>query len=477
MNNQELVFLSATELASKIRAKQISPVEVVKAYLDRITLVDAKLNAYITVLADEALMAAQEAETDIASGLNKGPLHGVPVGVKDQIHTKGIRTSSASKIRSDFVPDVDAAVVNGLRRSGAIILGKLNMTEFAMGDPITSAFGVTRNPWDPSRSPGTSSTGSGAATASFMCASSLGEDTGGSVRGPAANCGLVGIRPSWGRVSRYGVDGASWSLDTIGPISRTVEDCAVTLGAIAGHDQRDQYTKDVPVPDYSAALTGDVKGLKVGLIKEFLDTELMGVTDQVRQSVLDAAGLLASLGAEVEETSLSLAPVAGVASRIISSVERSSLHPEWLRNRPNDLHHNTRVAFTAGELVPSSVYYKAQKLRTLVRRQALEALERFDVLVMPVASEPATIMDLQPGISSKQAAAGALTEGSYRGLFSMVSGPALSICCGFSTDGTGKLPLALQIAGRPFDEATVMNVAYAYEQNTNWHFERPPEFY
>jgi len=475
MSNQELVFLSATKLASKIREKQISPVEVVKAYLDRITVVDPKLNAYITVLADEALVAAHEAETDIMSGLNKGPLHGVPIGVKDQIHTKGIRTTSASRIRSDFVPDVDAAVVSGLRKSGAIILGKLNMTEFAMGDPITSAFGVTRNPWDLSRSPGTSSTGSGAATASFMCASSLGEDTGGSVRGPAANCGLVGIRPSWGRVSRYGVDGASWSLDTIGPISRTVKDCALTLGAIAGYDQRDQYTKDVPVPDYGAALTGDVSGLKVGLVKEFLDPDVMGVTEPVRQGVLDAARLLASLGAEVEETSLPLAQVAGVASRIISSVERSSLHPEWLRNRPDDLHHNTRVAFTAGELVPSSVYYKAQKLRTLVRRQALEALERFDILAMPIASEPATIMDLHPGIPSKQAAVRALTEGSYRGLFSMVSGPALSVCCGFSKDGARKLPLALQIAGRPFDEATVMNVAYAYEQNTNWHLERPPE--
>ena len=226
MNNNELVFLPAASLASEIRNKQISPVEAVEAYLQQINRVDPKLNAYITVLADQALDAARESESDITSGINRGPLHGVPIAVKDQIYTKGIRTSSASKIRSDFVPDFDASVVTGLKSSGSIILGKLNMTEFAMGDPITSAFGVTRNPWDIRRNPGTSSTGSGAATASFMCASSLGEDTGGSIRGPAANCGLVGIRPTWGRVSRYGVDGASWSLDTIGPISRTVEDCA-----------------------------------------------------------------------------------------------------------------------------------------------------------------------------------------------------------------------------------------------------------
>jgi aspartyl-tRNA(Asn)/glutamyl-tRNA(Gln) amidotransferase subunit A len=446
----------------------------VDAYLERITQVNPKLNAYITVLAEEALAEARQAEVDIASGRNRGSLHGVPVGVKDQIHTAGIRTTDASKIRSDFVPDTDAAVVDGLKNAGAIILGKLNMTEFAMGDPITSAFGVTRNPWDLERNPGTSSTGSGAATASFMCATSLGEDTGGSVRGPAANCGLVGIRPSWGRVSRFGVDGASWSLDTIGPISRTVEDCAVTLGAIAGRDPRDPWTWDVPVPDYRAALTGDVSGLKIGLVKEFLDPDVLGVTEPVRQAILDAVQLLAGLGAEVEEVSLPLAPVSGIASRIISSVERTSLRPDWLREQPQDFHHNTRVAFTTGELIPSQIYYKAQKLRTLVRKQTLDALEKYDVLTMPIDSEPATIMDLTPGIRSKEAAIAALRKGSYRGLFSMVSGPALSVCCGFSSDGEGKLPLALQLAGRPFDEATVLNIAYAYQQNTAWHLERPP---
>ena len=474
MSNGGLVFLSATELASKIRNKDVSPVEAVEAYLKRIAQIDPKLNAYITVLAVDALAEARQSESDIASGKNNGPLHGVPVGIKDQIHTKGIRTSDASKIRADFVPDTDAAVVDGLKRSGAIILGKLNMTEFAMGDPITSAFGVTRNPWGLDRNPGTSSTGSGAATASFMCATSLGEDTGGSVRGPAANCGLVGIRPSWGRVSRFGVDGASWSLDTIGPISRTVEDCAVTLRAIAGRDPRDPWTWDVPVPDYRAALTGDVSGLKIGLVKEFLDPDVLGVTEPVRQGVLDAAELLAGLGAEVEEVSLPLAPISGIASRIISAVERTSLRPEWLRERPQDFHHNTRVAFTTGELIPSQTYYKAQKLRALVRKQTLDALERYDVLAMPIDSEPATIMDMRPGVRSKEAAIQALRRGSYRGLFSMVSGPALSVCCGFTSDGEGKLPLALQLAGRPFDEATVLNVAHAYQQNTAWHLERPP---
>ncbi|MDP7532158.1 MAG: amidase, partial [SAR202 cluster bacterium] len=256
MTSQDLAFMSATELGAAFRDRQASPVEAVEAYLERIERLNPSLNAYIAVLADEAMESARQAEAEIAAGNHKSALHGVPVGVKDQIYTKGIRTSDASKIRSDFVPDQDATVVANLKRAGAVIIGKLNMTEFAMGDPITSAFGVTRNPWDTTRSPGTSSTGSGAATAAFMCATSLGEDTGGSVRGPAANCGLVGLRPSWGRVSRFGVDGASWSLDTIGPISRTVEDCAVTIGAIAGHDPNDPYTWDTPVPDYRAALTG-----------------------------------------------------------------------------------------------------------------------------------------------------------------------------------------------------------------------------
>ena len=220
MADRDIIYLSATELGRRIKSGEISPVEATEAYLDRIEEVEPTLNAFITVLADEAMESARQAESEISAGVDKGPLHGVPVGVKDQIHTAGILTTSASKLRANFVPDEDATVVRNLKRAGAVIIGKLNMTELAFGDPITSAFGVTGNPWDPPRNPGTSSTGSGAATAAFMCATSLGEDTGGSVRGPAANCGLVGLRPSWGRVSRYGVDGASWSLDTIGPISR-----------------------------------------------------------------------------------------------------------------------------------------------------------------------------------------------------------------------------------------------------------------
>ena len=250
MTSAEIPFMSAVELASAIRNRDISAVEAVDAYLDRIDKVGDKLNAYITVCADEARADAKRLDDEAAAGNFRGPLHGVPVGIKDQIHTAGIRTTDASKIRADFVPDADATVVAKLKAAGAVIIGKTNMSEFALGDPISSWFGPARNPWDTARNPGTSSTGSGSATAGFLCATSLGEDTGGSIRGPAANCGLVGIRPTWGRVSRAGVDGASWSTDTIGPISRTVADCALTLGVVAGHDPKDRYSRTEPVPDY-----------------------------------------------------------------------------------------------------------------------------------------------------------------------------------------------------------------------------------
>ena len=473
MQPNDIPYLSATELAGYIESKQLSPLEAVDAYLSRIERVDPKLNSYVTVCAETARAEARQAGEEIAGGGYRGPLHGIPVGVKDQIHAKGITNSDGSKIRADFVPDADATVVANLRRAGAILLGKLNMSEFAMGDPISSYFGAAHNPWDLERNPGTSSTGSGAATAGFLCATSLGEDTGGSIRGPAANCGLVGLRPSWGRVSRYGVDGACWSIDTIGPISRTVADCAATIGAIAGYDANDPYTRREPVPDYRQALTGDIRGLKVGLVTELMDPNL-GLNDQTREAVATAAQTLAELGAEVREISLPLAQQSGVIVRTITHTERVSLRPEWLRERPEDYHVNTRIAFMTGNLIPGQVYYKAQKLRAIVRRQVLAALEEVDVLIQPTSSGPAGKLDFTTGVASKEAAVQALVEGSYRGPYSLSGAPALSIPCGFTSPGDGALPLALQIAGRPFAEATVLNVAYAYEQATPWHDRKPP---
>ena len=473
MQPNDIPYLSATELGGYIESRQLSPLEAVDAYLARIEQVDPKLNSYVTVCAEAAREEARQAGAEIAGGNYRGPLHGIPVAVKDQIHAQGITNSDGSKIRADFVPDADATVVANLRQAGAILLGKLNMSEFAMGDPISSYFGAARNPWDLERNPGTSSTGSGAATAGFLCATSLGEDTGGSIRGPAANCGLVGLRPSWGRVSRYGVDGACWSIDTIGPISRSVADCAATIGAIAGYDANDPYTRPAPTPDYRQALTGDIRGLKVGLVTELMDSGL-GLDDLTRAAVAAAAQTLADLGAEVRDISLPLAQQTGVIVRTITHTERVSLRPEWLRERPQDYHVNTRIAFMTGNLIPGQVYYKAQKLRAIVRQQVLAALQEVDVLIQPTSAGPAGKLDFTTGVASKEAAAQALVEGSFRGPYSLSGVPALSIPCGFTDPGAGGLPLALQIAGRPFAEATVLNAAYAYEQATPWHNRRPP---
>jgi aspartyl-tRNA(Asn)/glutamyl-tRNA(Gln) amidotransferase subunit A len=470
----DIPFLSAMELANHLANREISPVEAVEAYLSRIEEVGPKVNAYITVCAEQAREAARQAEEEITRGRYRGPLHGVPVAVKDQIHTRGILTTDASRVRAEFIPHEDATVVTNLKNAGAVLLGKLNMSEFALGDPISSAFGPAHNPWDLERSPGTSSTGSGAATAAFLCATSLGEDTGGSIRGPAANCGLVGLRPTWGRVSRYGVDGACWSIDTIGPVSRTVADCAATIGAITGYDPKDPYTRRVPVPDYHQALTGDIKGLRVGVVRELLDSEGLGLDRQTRDAVVGAAEALSELGAQVKDVSLPLARHSGAIIRTITHTERVSLHPEWLRNRPQDYHPNTRVAFMTGNLIPAQVYYKAQKLRAMIRRQVLETLNEVDVLVQPTSSGPAAKMNLSPGITGVEQAKKALIEGSFRGVYSLAGVPALSILCGFTSPDEGGLPLAMQIAGRPFDEATVLRVAYAYEQNTPWHTRRPP---
>jgi aspartyl-tRNA(Asn)/glutamyl-tRNA(Gln) amidotransferase subunit A len=285
---------------------------------------------------------------------------------------------------------------------------------------------------------------------------------------------LVGLRPTWGRVSRYGVDGACWSIDTIGPVARTVEDCAVTIGAIAGYDPQDPYTRQTPVPDYGQALTGNISGLKVGIVKEFLNPDASGVTAQTRDAVLAAVEVLKGLGAQVKEVSLPLGAKSGVVVRTITHTERVSLHPEWLRQRPQEYHQNTRVAFTAGNLIPAQVYYKAQKLRALIRREVLQVLNDVDVLVQPTSAGPAEVMTPERRLESKEQAKRALAAGSFRGPYSLAGAPALSMLCGFTSEGDGGLPLALQIAGRPFDEATVLRIAHAYEQATPWHNRKAP---
>ena len=329
MDKADIPFLAATELSGLIEKKEVSPVEAVEAFLERIDRVDGKLNSYVTVCRDEALQAAREAEQAIARGSYLGPMHGIPTAVKDQCYTKGIRTTAGSTILWDFVPDEDATVVANLKKAGAVILGKLNMSEFALGDSFYHPAGTPRNPWDLERNPGISSSGSSAATAAFLCSTSLGEDTGGSTRIPAGWCGLVGLRPTWGRVSRYGVVPVIWSMDTIGPVSRTVEDCAITFQAIAGYDPKDPYTSKSPVPDYRRSLAGDVKGVRVGLIREKVYGD--DVDSEVRDAVIKATGVLRELGASVEEVSLPLISKSGAFSKCLTDMEGAAVHHKWLK--------------------------------------------------------------------------------------------------------------------------------------------------
>ncbi|MBC8281224.1 MAG: Asp-tRNA(Asn)/Glu-tRNA(Gln) amidotransferase subunit GatA, partial [Chloroflexi bacterium] len=393
-----------------------------------------------------------------------GPPHRPARRPLPQIPTEGLLPSGGSPVFSDNVPTDDATVIKNLKAAGAVFLGKLNMTEFAT-TALSHQFDPPRNPWDLARSTGGSSSGSGAATAAFLCGAALGEDTGGSVRLPASWCGLAGIRPTWGRVSRYGVMPGVRSMDTVGPLARTVADCAMTLGAIAGHDPKDKITSTQPVPDYQAALTGDIKGLKVGIIKEMLYTDV--VEEEIRQSVLGAVDSLKSMGAIVEELSIPLAASAGAINGAIR-IEAPTTYQELLRNRPEAIAHDNRIGYLVGSIMPAKVLYKALRLRSLLRSQVLAELERVDILLTPSNGVAAQLLEPDPVIDGKDKVS--RTPWLLATTFSLANVPALSVPCGFTETG---LPIGLQLAGKPFDESTVFRVGHAYEQETDWHLRRP----
>ena len=470
MDKKELPFLTASQLSNLIETKEISPVEATEAYLDRIEEVDPKLNSYITITGEQAFESARQAEQEIAAGKHRGPLHGVPMAVKDQFNTAGVLTTGGSRILKDNVPSEDATVIAKLKEAGAVMLGKLNMSEFAMAEIYNHPYGTPRNPWDLERNPGTSSSGSGAATAAFLCSTSLGEDTGGSIRGPANFSGLVGLRPTHGRVSRYGVLGGSWSMDTVGPISRSVEDAAITIQAIAGYDTKDTYSWDVPVPDYRSALTGDIQGIKMGVIQERMDSP--NLDPEFRETVAKAISVLGELGASSEDVSIPLAPNAGALTMSILSVEWANLHRPLFEPNFDELDHNNKIRFLTGSIIPAQAYYKAQKIRAVLRQQILDALEKVDVLVLPTGPVTAPLVESVPGIESKEhSLTGLAGRISFTGPFNLAGTPAISVPCGFSAAG---MPMGLQIVGKPFDEEMVLRVAHAYEQNTDWHNCRAP---
>ncbi len=467
----DLVWKSMTELARLIASKAASPVEVVEAHLDRIATLDGKLKCYITVLGDSALEAAKAAESAVMSGNGAGPLHGVPVGLKDLYCTKGVRTTGGSKILGDWVPSEDATVVSRLTAAGAIVLGKLNMHEFAYGpEGLNPHYGTPWNPWDAAthRICGGSSSGSGAAVAAGLCPGALGSDTGGSIRIPSSLCGVTGIKPTYGRVSRAGVLPLAWSLDHVGPMCRTAADCALMLGAMAGYDPRDPTTSVLPAPDYLAALTGQIKGLRIGVLRAFY----LESTDPAARALVEAAvKTLEGLGASAQDVNLELPKHAAGASYAVISPEAYAYHEGWIKTRPQDYGADVRQRLLVGAFVSGADYLTGQRVRALIRDEVDRALGKLDVLVCATTPMPA------PAVGQTEVAIGAETQPVRPNLirftrpFNLTGHPAASVPCGFTAAG---LPVGLQIIGRPFDEATVLRAADAYQRATDWHTRRPP---
>ena len=459
------------DLGRLIATKQVSPVEVVRAHLDRIAALDSKLRAFITVCADSALESARAAEADLMAGRVVGRLHGVPWAPKDLYSTRGVRTTGGSKILADSVPSEDSTVVARLARAGTILLGKLNMHEFAYGpEGLNAHYGDARNPWsaDTHRITGGSSSGSGAAVAAGLAPGSLGSDTGGSIRIPASLCGITGLKPTYGRVSRAGVLPLSWSMDHVGPMTRSARDCALMLSVIAGYDPADPTTSVLPVPDYGAALTGDVKGLRVGLLRaHFTDP----AAADVRAAVEASAKQLEQAGAVVDEVNLTQVIHVATGSAAIVASEALAYHAPWMRSRPQDYQPDVRERLRLGAFVSGAHYVRAQQIRALVTREVDEALARRDVLLAPATPLVAPVLGereaaLGDGPSDVRAALLRCTRP-----FNFSGHPACAAPCGFTPGG---LPIGLQIVGRPFDETTVLRVVDAYQRMTDWHTRRPP---
>jgi aspartyl-tRNA(Asn)/glutamyl-tRNA(Gln) amidotransferase subunit A len=466
----DLAFAGVIDLARMIARKEVSPVEVVRAQLDRIAALDGTLRAYITVCGDAALAAARSAEGTLMAGGGVGPLHGVPIALKDLYDTAGVRTTAGSKILADRVPDADATVVRRLREAGAIVLGKLHMVEFAYGpEGLNAHHGAPRNPWDAAveRMPGGSSSGSGVAVAAGLAPAALGSDTGGSIRIPASLCGITGLKPTYGRVSRAGVLPLAWSMDHVGPMTRTVADAAVLLRVLAGYDPADASTSVLPVPDYLAALSGEVKGLRVGVLRSYF---LESATPEVRAAVERASAVLKDAGAVVDDVALpGVAHVAAAAYAVVGS-EALAYHAGWLKARPADYDPEVRRRLQLGAFITGAHYVRGQQVRALVRAEVDGALTRHDVLLAPATPLTAPRLDerqttLGDGPSDVRGALIRLTRP-----FNFSGHPACAVPCGYSTQG---LPIGMQIVGRPFDEATVLRVADAYQRLTDWHTRRP----
>ena len=469
MDATEVCFMSAAQLGALLKKKDLSPVEVVEAHLARIEALEPTLNSFITLMADEARADARRAEAEIQGGKYRGPLHGVPLGLKDLYHVRGVRNTSGAKIYESFVPEQDCTIMERFREAGAILMGKLNLPQFAYS-PVgeNPDYGNMHNPWDPSRITGGSSGGSGSAAVAGQCTITMGSDTGGSIRIPSALCGVAGLKPTYGRLSRHGLSPLCWSMDHPGPMTRTVEDCALVMNVVAGRDPKDPSTVDLPVPDYTRALTGNIQGLRVGVPKEYFEVPC---DPQVERAVRRAIELLGELGAEVREVSWPMYHYAAAISTVVIMAESTACYGEVARTHGTEIAPATRLRIEGGFFVSGADYVQANRARAQFVRQTRELLDQVDVLAGP--SEPITAFPIgdtrvQVGETTMGTTA-ALTQ--YSRPFNLNGFPAISVPCGFSDEG---LPIGLQLAGRPFAEETVLRSAHAYEQATEWHTRRPP---
>jgi len=468
MDSMNLCYLSAGEVSRLIRKREVSPVEVVKAHLARVEALEPALNSFITLLPEQAMEEARVAEHEIESGQYRGPLHGIPIGLKDLFYVKGVRNTSGSKIFDHFIPDYDSTLALKLREAGAILLGKLNLHQFAYGPTGENPdYGNMHNPWDTERIPGGSSGGSASATASGQCTLAMGTDTGGSIRIPSALCGLVGLKPTYGRLSRYGMTVLSWSQDHPGPMTRTVEDCALVMNAVAGYDPRDPSSANMSIPDFTQSLTENIKGLRVGVPKEPFEDP---VDSEVEHFVRSAIELLGKLGATIHEMSWPMYHESKAISSTILMAEATAYHSQLMKRQGSRLDPKVRLRLEAGLLISAVDYLQAQRARRLFYQQSCDLFKKVDLLAGPtvpitacnIGTEEVQIGNTLLGVIPL------LTQ--HTRPYNLSGFPAITVPCGFSRNG---LPVGFQLAGKPFDEASVLRGAFAYEQATEWHQRRP----
>jgi aspartyl-tRNA(Asn)/glutamyl-tRNA(Gln) amidotransferase subunit A len=451
------------EAAKLIAAKQLSPVELTSACLDRVRALDDKLHAFVHLTEERALAEARAAEAAIMAGGPKGPLHGIPIGLKDIVDTKGIPTTCQSKILQGNIPDADATCAEKLAAAGTVLIGKTTTHEFADGGP---SFDLpkppARNPWNTGHFTAGSSSGTGAGVAAGLILGGIGTDTGGSIRGPAALCGIAGIKPTYGLVSRAGVAPAAFSLDHIGPMAWTAEDCALMLQALAGPDPRDPASADRPVPDYTALLGSGIKGLKIGIIHHFHEVDYK-VSDGTRRGIDAAIATLRDLSAEIREVQLSPLQDWGACGSLISITERATAYEEWARTRLGDFGERVQRRLHLGALVSGVDYVQAVRRRRELRAELKAAMAGLDIVLTAAAQGEAPKIDEMPKWDTFAAP-------SFTMPFNVAGYPAMSICAGF---GEGGLPVAVQLVGKPFEEPTLLRIADAFEKATPFRNTRP----